>query len=148
MSKLKDTDYTDVLELSPADFRKLQKKRGWALYLVGIIVYYVLILFGNKPQQYYNICPYFEIGKNWGGLAMGWFFVCSKNSDDGLKSHEVGHGVQNATIGGLRMLFLSIGSAMRYWKREVFGAKTAYDSWWFEGQATSVGATYVHKHKQ
>lgn len=33
--------------------------------------------------------------------------------------------------------------ALRYWKRELFGAKTPYDSWWFEGQATELGNRYV-----
>ena len=79
---------------------------------------------------------------------MGWFFICSKYSSDRLKSHEVGHGIQNAAIGGLKMLALSIGSAVRYWWRNIFEAKTPYDAWWFEGQATEIGLKYVAKHKK
>lgn len=144
---MKNIDYTKCLELSPIELKALQRKKGWAMYCIGTIVYTALRLFGCKPKMFYNICPYFEIGSNWGGLEMGWFFICSKQSNDRLKSHEVGHGIQNATIGGLRMLALSICSALRYWWRNIFGAKTPYDSWWFEGQATEVGLEYVSKHK-
>lgn len=147
MTKLKNKDYQKILELSPTELKEFQKKKGWALYLIGTIVYKVLTVLGKKPKNYYNICPYFEIGKNWGGLEMGWFFICCENSSDRLKNHEVGHGLQNANIGGITMLFLSICSAIRYWIREIFGTKTPYDSWWFEGQATSIGAEYVDKHK-
>jgi hypothetical protein len=45
------------------------------------------------------------------------------------------------------MLALSIGSVARYWYREIFGAKTPYDSWWFEGQATELGTKYVKNRK-
>ena len=51
-----------------------------------------------------------------------------------LRLFRCKHGIQNAAVGGLRMLFFSICSAIRYWKRELFGAKTSYDSWWFEAQ--------------
>lgn len=46
------------------------------------------------------------------------------------------------------MLCFSIGSALRYWARELFGAKTPYDSWWFEGQATELGTKYVNRIKE
>lgn len=145
---MKNTNYDKYLDLSPEELRALQRSKGWAVCCIGTIVYFTLILFGCKPKSFYGICPYFEIGSNWGGLEMGWFFICSKHSSDRLKSHEVGHGVQNAAIGGLKMLSLCIGSAMRYWWRAIFGAKTPYDSWWFEGQATEIGLKYVNKHKK
>lgn len=128
-------------------FRKQQWKKGWALSTVGLVVYGVLRVF-KKPKDYYGICPYFEIGKNWGGLEMGWFFICGKNASEHIKNHEVGHGIQNATIGGLKMLGLSIGSACRYWWRAIFGAKVAYDEWWFEGQATELGTEFVERVKE
>lgn len=145
---MKNTDFATYLTMSPAELRKLQWKKGWAMSFIGLIVYAVLRLFGQKPKDYKGICPYFEIGKNWGGLEMGWFFICSKGSSERLKNHEVGHGIQNAAFGGLRMLMLSIGSALRYWWREIFGAKTSYDSWWFEGQATELGTQYVNSIKE
>lgn len=143
---MKNTDFTPYLTMAPDELRKRQWTKGWALSLVGLIVYGVLRLFRQKPKDYKGICPYFEIGKNWGGLEMGWFFICSKNCGDSTKRHEVGHSVENAAIGGLTMLCLSIGSAARYWWRRIFGAKTPYDSWWFEGQATQLGNHYVKLH--
>ena len=145
---MKNKDFTSILELTPDAIRKRQKTRGWALSFVGLIVYGILRLFRCKPKEYYGICPYFEIGDNWGGLEMGWFFICCRNASESTKMHEVGHGIQNAGVGGLRMLCLSIGSALRYWARELFGAKTPYDSWWFEGQATELGTKYVNRIKE
>ena len=141
---MKNTDYSDILKQSPDTILAKQRTKGWALSFVGLIVYGVLRLFGCKAKDYYGICKYFEIGKNWGGLEMGWFFICSKNSSEELKNHEVGHAIQNATLGGLRMLMLSIVSALRYWWRKIFDVKTPYDSWWFEGQATELGNQYVN----
>lgn len=140
---MKNTDFTPYLEMTPAELRKLQRKKGWALSAVGCIVYGVLRLFRQKPKDYKGICPYFEVGKNWGGVEMGWFFICGKNCGDSVKRHEVGHNVQNAAVGGLRMLGLSICSAVRYWWRCIFVVKTPYDSWWFEGQASRLGTEYV-----
>lgn len=145
---MKNTDYTEFLKMSPDELRKLQKTRGWALSAVGTLVYWVLRLFGCKPKSYYGICEYFEIGKGWGGLEMGWFFICSKDLSERTKNHEVGHGIQNAAVGGLQMAFYSICSALRYWKRKIFGAKTRYDDWWFEGQATEIGNKYVEALKR
>lgn len=145
---MKNTDFTPYLSMSPTELRKRQRRQGWALSFIGLIVYGTLRLFRHKPKDYYGICKYFEIGKNWGGVEMGWFFICGEGSSERLKNHEVGHGIQNATVGGLRMLALSIGSAFRYWWRELFGAKTSYDSWWFEGQATELGNQYVNSIKE
>ena len=141
---MKNTDFAPYLTMSAEEFRKRQWRKGWALSLVGLIVYFVLRLFGQKPKNYKGICPYFEIGTDWGGLEMGWFFICCKNCDEEIKQHEVGHGIQNAAVGGLKMLAYSFGSAIRYWWREIFGAKTPYNSWFFEGDATRLGMAYVH----
>lgn len=122
-------------------------EKGWAMSFVGTIVFGILWLIGKRPKSYHGICPYFEIGKNWGGVEMGWFFICAKNASEHVKNHEVGHIVQNALVGGLPTLIYSIGSFFRYWKREIFGAKTPYDSWWFEGQATELGTAFVNKVK-
>ena len=143
---MKDIDYTPYLKMTPAEIYKLQWTKGWALSSIGLIVYGVLCLFGQKPKNYRGICLYFEIGKNWGGLELGWFFICSKSCGDATKQHEVGHGIQNAAIGGIKMLGLCIGSAARYWWRRIFGAETPYDSWWFEGQATQLGDQYMALH--
>lgn len=145
---MKNTDFTPYITMTPTELRKRQWTKGWALSLIGFIVYGVLRLFWQKPKDYKGICPYFEIGKNWGGLELGWFFICGKNCKDSTKRHEVGHSIQNAAVGGLTMLAYSIGSAFRYWWREIFGAKIPYDSWWFEGQATELGNEYVKSIKE
>lgn len=142
---MKTKNYTEYLNMTPEELRKLQKTRGWLLSFVGLVVYGMLRLFGCKPKDYHGICQYFEIGESWGGLELGWFFICSKDVGEHTKMHEVGHNIQNAAVGGFRMAFLCIGSAIRYWVRRIFGAKTPYDSWWFEGQATSLGTEYVQK---
>lgn len=137
-------NYDKALNMTPEDLKKAQWSKGWALSAVGAVVYVILKVF-VKPKDYKGICPYFEIGKSWGGLEMGWFFICSKNASEETKMHEVGHSLQNATFGGFKMLGLSIISACRYWKRVLFGAKTAYDSWWFEGDASKIGKKYIEK---
>lgn len=143
---MKSTNFTPYLAMTPSELRKRQWTKGLAPSLIGFIVYGILRLFRQNPKDYKGICPYFEIGKSWGGLEMGWFFVCCKDCSDATKRHEVGHLVQAASIGGLKMLGLSICSAVRYWWRRIFGAKTPYDSWWFEGQATQLGKQYVKLH--
>ena len=130
----------------PDKFVRCQWKRGWALSTVGLFVYGFLRLIGRKPKDFHGICRYFEIGKNWGGLEMGWFFIVCKNASETLKMHELGHGVFNANVGGLRTLMYSTGSACRYWYRRIFRVtKTPYDAWWYEGYATAVGMKYVRE---
>lgn len=140
---MKNISYENIFDKQPHDLLKLQKINGKPLSFIGDIVYLILCLLGYQQKMFYDICPYFEIGKGWGGLSLGWFFICCKDSSESLKCHEVGHTLQNANIGGWKMLVLSLGSAARYWYREIFGATTPYDSWWFEGQATELGTKYV-----
>ena len=126
------------------EFNKKVKSKGWALSAVGSVVYFVLKLIGYTPRYYCGI-PYFEVGKGWGGVEMGWFFIVCKDWDTHLKNHEVGHLVQNAEVGGLSMLWWSLCSCARYWWREIFGAKTDYDAWWFEGNATALGDEFIKR---
>lgn len=144
---LKDKNYTNILNKKPSELLSIQHKNGFVLSFIGDIVYLILCLLGYQQKMFYDICPYFEIGKGWGGLSLGWFFICCKDSSESLKCHEVGHTLQNANIGGWKMLALSLGSVARYWYREIFGAITPYDSWWFEGQATELGTKYVEIRK-
>lgn len=145
---MRNKDYSKTLAMTPKELHKKQWSKGWALSAIGWIVYKVLCLFKQKPKDFHGICPYFEIGKNWGGFSMGWFFVCGKNSNYHTKCHEVGHAVQNATVGGLRMLGYSICSFFRYWYRKIFETKTSYDDWFFEGDASRLGTQYVNNIKR
>ena len=141
----KKMNFEKTLELEPLALRKRQITRGLPLAAVGAVVYAALRITGHRPKNYRGICEYFEIGENWGGFECGLFFVCGKNASDALKAHEIGHAVQNAARGGFWMLAHSAASAVRYWWRRIFGAKTPYDSWKFEGQATDLGAEYVKR---
>lgn len=145
MSSMKHKDYTDHLRLSSADLRRGMRRRGWAMSAVGCVVYAVLRLCGHKPSDYEGICHYFRIGKSWGGVSFGWFFVCSRSASDATMRHEVGHLIQNAAVGGIPMLWYSIASAFRYWHRKITGSQKPYDGWWFEGQATRLGNEYVNR---
>ncbi len=145
--KIKNVNVQSAAFPSKSEFQKLQWRKGWALSFIGLFVYAFLRLIGKKPKEYYGVCKYFEIGKGWGGFEMGWFFVCCSDATEHVKSHEVGHGIQNANVGGLRMLGCSIGSMLRYWYREITHPKTAYDSWWFEGNATALGSEYIKRIK-
>ena len=147
MDNLKYKNYDSILQMEPNELFQLNRKNGLVLSLIGDIVYKVLLAMNYKPKDFYDICPYFEIGKGCGGLSLGWFFICCEDESESLKCHEVGHILQNANIGGHKMLALSIGSVARYWYRKIFGATTPYDSWWFEGQATELGAKYVEIRK-
>ena len=145
---MKNVKFARNLAITPVEFRRLQWTKGWALSLVGAVVYGILRLFGQTPKNYHGICPYFQIGNSWGGASFGWFFICCKDCSESLKYHEIGHGIQNAAVGGLTMLAYCIASAARYWWRELFGAKTSYDSWFFEGDATRLGTEYVRNIKK
>ena len=140
---MKNKGFSTYLTMTPKQLRIRQLTRGLPMTIVGAIVFAILYICGQRPKNYKGICPYFEIGHNWGGVEMGWFFICCKNSGESPKMHEAGHLIQAAAINGFVMLGLSIGSAVRYWWREIFGAQTPYDSWWFEGQATRIGTEYV-----
>lgn len=137
------------LKTSNITIEELQEKvrsKGWAASAIGSVVYFVLELFGYAPRYYCGV-PYFEIGKNWGGLEMGWFFLICKNAGTHTKNHEIGHLIQNAEIGGLSMVWWSLCSCARYWARRIFKINTPYDSWWFEGNATSLGYEFAEKQK-
>lgn len=143
---MKDNECADIMALNPSSFKLAQKRRGWALYFIGCIVYGIMRLFGRKPEDFYGLCPYFVIGKGRYGASFGWFFICGKGADNTVKCHEIGHGVQNAGTGGLKMLALWVASIFRFFYREIFGASTPYDSWWFEERATYLGMKYASTH--
>lgn len=144
---MKNKDYTNILNQEPSDLLKLQKGNGQPLSFIGDIIYLILTLLGCQQKMFYDICPYFEIGKGWGGLSLGWFFICCKDSSESLKCHEVGHLIQTAANNGFIMFILCVCSSIRYWYRKIFNVTTPYDSWWFEGQATELGTKYVNLRK-
>lgn len=129
-------------------FYTLQLTWGLLLNLLGFIIALCLICTKHKPIRFGNNF-YFKVGKTWGGLELGIFFLCGRLDDSHhLKCHESGHGIQNIIWGPLFPFVICIPSAIRYWYRELRYyrkgkyPKTDYDDIWFEGQATKLGEKY------
>ena len=121
---------------------------GLPLTLVGCIVATVLLITGHKPKKW-GYCYYFEVGKGWGGLELGPFFLVNKNASERTKNHELGHGLQGCWFGPLMPFIVSIPSAIRYWYRELRAktgkpCKTSYYSIWFEKQANELGDQFIN----
>lgn len=121
---------------------------GLPLTIVGAAVALFLIITGHKPYLWHD-CPCFEVGKTrWGGLNLGPVILCQKGASDSLKSHELGHAIQNCHLGPIMLIFV-IGSAARYhyitWLEHHGKPVPEYDSWWFEGQATKIGSQIINQ---
>jgi hypothetical protein len=109
----------------------------------------VLIARGKKLKKW-GYSYYIEVGKNWGGLELGMFFLTCENPSDSLKCHEFGHGIQNCYFGWTMPFVVSIPSAIRYWYRTIRSSlghenKGNYDDAWFEGQASELGKYYIER---
>ena len=116
---------------------------------IGLLVLLVTLPFGKFGVYHGRI--YKRIGKNWGGLELGCFFLCDETADEYILAHESGHGLQNCLWGLLMPCVICMPSAIRYWNREwiwhgnkeKFNKLSEYDAIWFEGQATKWGKKYV-----
>lgn len=121
---------------------------GLPMTLIGLISALVLICAGYKPKRWGG-CIYFNVGKNWGGVELGLFFITDQRDSTHTKNHEFGHAIQNCWFGVLMPFLVCIPSAIRYWYREIrYNRKgitppTKYDDIWFEGQATALGTKYI-----
>ena len=122
---------------------------GGIMTTVGLVVLLVTLPFGKFEIYHGRI--YKRIGKNWGGVELGCFFLCDNSADEYILAHESGHGLQNCLWGPLMPFVICIPSAIRYWYREFiwhfnkekFNKLPEYDAIWFEGQATKWGKKYV-----
>ena len=122
---------------------------GGIMTTIGLVVLLVTLPFGKFGVYHGRI--YKRIGKNWGGLELGCFFLCNNSADEYVLAHESGHGLQNCLWGPLMPFVICIPSAIRYWYREFiwhfnkekFNKLPEYDAIWFEGQATKWGKKYV-----
>lgn len=97
----------------------------WGIFmtLLGAITTMVCLALGGVSSTF-GPCLYTKIGKNWGGLEMGSFFLTDDNPGYSTKCHETGHSIQNAFLGPLMPFLVSIPSAFRYWLREFKTIKT------------------------
>lgn len=124
---------------------------GLPMTIVGAIVALALLVTGHRPHRFHRMV-YFVVGDGWGGFSCGCVFVVSKSSGRSTMSHEHGHGLQNVIFGIFMPFVVSIPSVIRYWYREylvrsgkkVYDELPAYDSAWFEGQATAFGQRYFY----
>lgn len=91
---------------------------GVVMSVIGGMAGIILTITGHKPRVFHRRV-YWEVGKNWGGVELGCFFLCSHNSSVSLKQHEAGHGLQNIVFGPLMPFIVCIPSAIRYWVQEI-----------------------------
>lgn len=90
---------------------------GCIMTLIGAVVALALLCVGKKPQKHAG-CTYFNVGKSWGGMELGCFFLTDSNDSTPTKNHEFGHSLQNCLWGPLFPFVVCIPSAIRYWLRE------------------------------
>lgn len=87
---------------------------GVIMTLIGSLVALFLLITGHKPHHFYqNI--YFRIGRNWGGINFGPFFIIDNTEGLSTKQHESGHGIQNICLGPLMPFIIGIPSLIRYY---------------------------------
>lgn len=139
--------------LPPFLFYLLSFTWGLPFTLIGCLAALVSVLLGHRPKKW-GYCYCFEVGTHWGGMNLGIFFFCGKNSRAALKNHEHGHAVQNCYLGPLMIPIVALPSLIRSRYRGYLTAKKhidpktlpPYDSIWFEGGATRLGneiLTYI-----
>ena len=126
---------------------------GLAMTLIGLIVVSAILLYGLITKKQYRLKRhgwsfYLNVGKSWGGLELGMFFLTDSKDSVSTKWHEFGHSIQNCYWGPIFLFVICIPSAIRYWYRELkynrkgIKCPTAYDSIWFEAEASSLGRLY------
>lgn len=122
---------------------------GSIMTAIGLVALLITLPFGKFGIYHGRI--YKRIGKNWGGVELGCFFLCDKSAGEHTLAHEAGHGLQNCIWGPLFPFVIAIPSAVRYWYREFLRRHNKekyvllpdYDAIWFEGQATKWGKAYI-----
>ena len=117
---------------------------GLPLTAFGALLMLILIICGKRPKRF-CYCYYIEVGKCWGGLELGLFFLKDSRESLSLMKHEQGHGLQNIYWGVLMPFVITIPSAIRYWYRRALTARgridlVPYSAIWFEADADRRGA--------
>lgn len=136
-----------IINLKKWQYIALSFTWGLIMSLLGAATSLVLLIMGYKPKKFGHSI-YFEVGKGWGGLELGYFFIVCEDCSYYTLCHEHGHGFQNCVFGPLMPFLVCIPSAIRYWYREIkvrLGGRlyTDYDDIWFEGQATELGENFI-----
>lgn len=116
---------------------------GLPMSIIGLLVCGALMCLGHKPKRYGHAF-YIPIGKTWGGLNLGWFFLVDSNEHEHNLQHELGHAYQNACKLGWIFPLYGIKSAARYWYARLI-KPIDYYSWWFESEANDIGKEVMTK---
>lgn len=66
---------------------------GALMSAIGLVTLIVTLPFGKFGVYHGRI--YKTIGEDWGGLNLGFFFLCDEVATDRIKMHECGHSIQN-----------------------------------------------------
>lgn len=112
---------------------------GIIMTLIGLLITGVLNLvkfagwvagYDLKIKTHRNGCSLItEVGKNWGGVALGAVALCSNYSEtskswfEHTRRHEFGHALQHLVLGPLFIFVVAIPSATRYWLTSFKGRK-------------------------
>lgn len=137
-----------MYKISKAKFYILSFTWGLPVTLAGCFFALIMLITGHKPHRY-GYCVYFEVGKDWGGMSSGIFFITGRENSEYVKSHEHGHSIQNCYFGFLMPFIVCLPSSLRFWFRTIVGKLAPrkifkpYDSVWFENQATNVGKMFI-----
>ena len=120
---------------------------GLPMTLIGAIAVLILKLTGHEVKKW-GYCYYVEVGRYWGGINLGMFFITSKGAGMATRNHEHGHALQNCYWGWLMPVVIGIPSLLRCWYLTFkvltdLDYECDYDSIWFEGQATRWGTALV-----
>ena len=120
---------------------------GIILTLIGLIIAFVLICCGKKPEKWGG-CLLFRT-KGFDGLNLGIVMIVGQGASEHTKNHEFGHAIQNCKYGPATPFIVHIPSVVRYWYREIkyywrnLTPPTAYDDAWFEGEASKLGTEAI-----
>ncbi len=124
--------------------------------LIGFIIMIPFLVTGQCQVEHGRLCGIFPkaFGYGW-GFSLGCFiFVSYDCADDShVIKHELGHGIQNIIWGPLMLFVIFIPSMIRFWYRNMkyerkgIRPPTAYESIWFESQATDWGYKYFPEDK-
>ena len=132
------------MKIDPKIYHTLSWTWGIIMTAIGALVASICRACGLKPKKHAG-ATYFEIGeKPWGGISLGCFFFCSKNTPITTKDHEFGHSLQNAIWGPLFPFVIGVPSFIRCQKFNYniirgIPNEEDYYSIWYEGQASEWG---------
>lgn len=98
---------------------------GIVMTIIGALAVLVLLITGHKIEKFNNRL-YIKVGKRWGGVSLGCFFLTDSYPTLHIKQHESGHGIQNIILGPFMPFVVCFPSAIRYWVMEMRDYRTKW----------------------